>query len=139
MPLVRISVYDTMPKERRRIVGAAVYDAMHETLGIPDGDRFIVLTAHSEDELLVDPSFMQMQRTSNFVLVHVTLRRGRTAEVKQAFYAAASSLLHERAAISPDDLMLVLSENELVDWSFGRGEAQYILNPPAPQPSEDSR
>jgi 4-oxalocrotonate tautomerase len=28
-------------------------------------------------------------------------------------------------------VMIVLRGNELDDWSFGRGEAQYVLNPPA--------
>ncbi|MFL6707865.1 MAG: tautomerase family protein, partial [Massilia sp.] len=32
-------------------------------LGIPPGDRFIIITEHGEDELFIDPSFMGMQRT----------------------------------------------------------------------------
>ena len=135
MPLVRISVYDSMPVATRRILPDAVYDAMRTTLGIPAGDRFIVLSAHSHDELFVDPAFMDMNRTSNFVLVHVTLRRGRSTEVKQAFYKETSRLLHERASIDPASIMIVLSENDLADWSFGRGEAQYVLNPPPTAPA----
>jgi hypothetical protein len=27
--------------------------------------------------------------------------------------------------------MIVLTENNLEDWSFGKGEAHYVLNPPA--------
>jgi len=139
MPLVRISVFDAMSKERRQAVAAAIYDAMHAKLGIPDGDRFIVLSAHPKDEFFVDPNFMKMQRTDDFVLVHVTLRRGRSVEIKQSFYAAATLLLQERAAIAPDNVMLVLSENESSDWTFGRGEAQYVLNPPAPPLPEEPR
>ena len=137
MPLVRISVFEAMPKERRRLVADSLYDAMRATLGIPDGDRFLILSAHSEDELFVDRSFMQMRRTDDFVLVHVTLRRGRSVEVKQAFYAEAARLLQANAAIDPDDLMLVLSENESPDWSFGRGQAQYVLNSSAPPSAKE--
>jgi 4-oxalocrotonate tautomerase len=130
MPLVRISVFEQLAAERRQDVAKAVYDAMSAILGIPDGDRFIVLTAHSQAELIVDPHFMQMQRTSDFVLVHVTLRKGRSTEKKQAFYKEVAQRVGEKAAIAPDNVMIVLSENDLDDWSFGRGEAQYVLNPP---------
>ena len=135
MPLVRISVYDFMPAATKRLVADAVYDAMRATLGIPEGDRFIILSAHAPNELFVDLKLMGMQRTNNFVLVHATIRRGRTTEIKQAFYAEVAGLLNERAAIEPDNVMIVLSENDSADWSFGRGEAQYILNPPPAPPT----
>ena len=135
MPLVRISVYDFMPAATKRLVADAVYDAMRATLGIPEGDRFIILSAHAPNELFVDLNFMGMQRTNNFVLVHATIRRGRSTEIKQAFYKETTRLLHERASIEPDNVMIVISENDLADWSFGRGEAQYVLNPPQTQPS----
>ena len=35
-----------------------------------------------------------------------------------------------RYFLAADDVMIVLSENDLADWSFARGEAQYVLNPP---------
>jgi 4-oxalocrotonate tautomerase len=131
MPLVRISVYDSMPIPTKRAVADAVYTAMRNSLGIPDGDRFIVLSAHSHDELFVDPTFMTVNRTGNFVLVHATLRRGRSAEIKQAFYQETAHLLHLHASIDPQDVMIVLTENDSADWSFGRGEAQFLLNAPA--------
>jgi phenylpyruvate tautomerase PptA (4-oxalocrotonate tautomerase family) len=129
MPLVRISVHNTTPSATRHIIANTVYDAMRATLNIPENDRFIVLTAHPEGELYIDPGFMGMTRTEDFVLIHITLRH-RAAEVKQAFFAETVRLLHERAAIAPDDIMIVATENDLADWSFGRGQAQYILNPP---------
>lgn len=128
MPLVRISVHNTTPTERRRAIAASVYDAMRATIGIPENDRFIVVSAHSVDELFIDPNFMGMDRTADFVLIHVTLRAGRTVEVKQNFYRETARLIHERAAISPDNVMIVLAPNSLEDWSFGRGEAQYVVN-----------
>jgi 4-oxalocrotonate tautomerase len=131
MPLVRISVGEAVKRETRRLLADAVYDAMRATIGIPEGDRFVVLTAHAGDELIADPHFQGMQRTNEFVLVQITLRRGRTTEKKQALYREIAKLFEERAAIVPDDVMIVLTENELDDWSFGRGEAQYVLNPPA--------
>ncbi|HEX3438054.1 MAG TPA: tautomerase family protein [Pseudacidobacterium sp.] len=130
MPLVRISVSDKMAVEKRRKLPQAVYDAMRAAIAIPAGDLFVVLTAHGEGELVADPHFMGMQRTDHFVLVHITLRRGRSTELKQNLYREIARLAQERAEVSPDDVMIVLSENDLADWSFGKGEAQYVLNPP---------
>ena len=135
MPLVRISVSNTVSAERRKQIADSIYDAMRTTLGIPEGDRFIILTAHTQDELIADPHFMKMQRTNDFLIVHVTLRQGRSTEIKQSFYKKVAELLNERANVDPDNVMIVLTENGLEDWSFGRGEAQYVLNPPAPIPS----
>jgi 4-oxalocrotonate tautomerase len=135
MPLVRISVFENTGAEKKKIIATAVYDAMRSTLGIPEGDRFVVLTAHSHDDLSIDPHFMNAQRTGDFVLVHVTLRRGRTVETKQSFYKEVTRLFEERAGIAPDNVMIVLSENDLADWSFARGEAQYVLNPPPAAPA----
>ena len=135
MPLVRISLRSRTTAERRQSIANAVYDAMRATIGIPEGDRFVVLTPHSEEELIFDPAFQGMQRTADFVLVHITLRSGRSTEKKQALYAEIARLLGETAKIPPDDVMIVLSENGLDDWSFGRGQAQYVTNPPAaPKP-----
>jgi len=131
MPLVRISVGEAVASEKRRLLAEAVYDAMRATIGIPEGDKFVVLTAHAEQELIADPHFMGMQRTNEFAVVHITLRRGRTTEKKQALYREIAKLFEERAGIAPDNVMIVLTENDLDDWSFGRGEAQYVLNPPA--------
>jgi len=118
-----------MATEKRCKLPTAVYDAMRETIGIPHKDLFVVLTAHLQGELVVDPEFMAMQRSNDFTLVHITLRRGRSAEAKQALYRRIAQLAKERAGVEPDDVMIVLSENDLADWSFGRGEAQYVSNP----------
>lgn len=125
MPLVRISVSAEVDAERRKLLPHAVYDAMRSAISIPEGDLFITLTPHAEGEMFIDPNFMGMQRTENFVLVHITLRKGRTPEAKQALYREIARLFQERVQIAPDDVMIVLSENESPDWSFGKGEAQF--------------
>ena len=130
MPLVRISVHQHVDAAKRKVLADAAYDAMRSAFGIPESDRFILVTSHPEGELFISPDFMGITRTEGYVLVHVTLRRGRTPELKQSFYAQLTKLLGERAGIAPDDVMIVLSENESADWSFGRGEAQFL----APKP-----
>ena len=104
---------------------------MRETINIPEGDNFIVFSVHGESDLQIDPNFQGMNRTRKFLLVQITLSKSRTVEQKQALYARIAERLFEAAKIPPDDVMIVLTENSFEDWSFGKGQAQYVLNPPA--------
>ena len=63
------------------------------------------------------------------MLVQVTLSAGRSTNAKQAFYARLAELLGEAIALREEDLAVVLTENERPDWSFGRGEASYVVIP----------
>ncbi len=131
MPLVRISLQAGKPDTYRAAISIQVYEAMRETLRIPDGDRFQIITEHQAAQLVADPSFMGMQRSAEFVVIHIFLSRGRTTEIKQALYRSVAQRLEKSPGIRPDDVMIVLTEVGLEDWSFGRGEAQYVLHPPA--------
>ena len=130
MPLVRISLQSGKPGFYKAAVSESVYEAMRETLPIPDGDRFQVITEHDGTTLIADPTFMGMQRSADFVLIQIFLSRGRTTEVKQALYRRIVKRLADSPGIRPDDVFVALTETGLEDWSFGRGEAQYVLNPP---------
>jgi phenylpyruvate tautomerase PptA (4-oxalocrotonate tautomerase family) len=131
MPLVRISLQAGKPDSYRAAISEQVYQAMRETLAIPEGDRFQVITEHSAAQLVADPTFMGMQRSADFVLIQIFLSRGRTTNQKQALYRNLADRLAKSPGIPPDDVMTVLTEVGLDDWSFGRGEAQYVLHPPA--------
>lgn len=132
MPLVRISLQAGKPDAYRAAISDQVYRAMRETLNIPEGDRFQIITEHSVGQLIADPGFMGIERSSEgFVLVQIFLSRGRTTAIKQALYRCIAERLAMSPGIRPDDVMIVLTEVGLEDWSFGRGEAQYVLHPPA--------
>jgi 4-oxalocrotonate tautomerase len=131
MSLVRISVYSSTTSRDRAAIADAVYEAMQETIGIPEGDRFIVVTPHGPDELFIDATFKGVQRTEQYVLVQIFLSRGRTTKQKQALYARVAKRLFEAAHVPADDVMIVLNENGLEDWSYSKGEDQFVLDPPA--------
>ena len=131
MPLVRISTHHSTASHDRKKISDCVYEAMRETIGIPEGDRFIVATPHSQEEMFVDPHYMGMNRTERFILVQIFLSQGRTVEQKQNLFRSVAKRIQSAVGVSTDDVMTVLTENSYVDWSFGKGEAQYVLNPPA--------
>lgn len=125
MPLVRIDVPDTLSHDTRRAISDAVHAALVEAIGIPPDDRFQVVTAHAAGGLVADPSYMGISRGSGFMSVQVFFRRGRSGELKRALYAAIVRNLARDAKVRPEDVLIVLTENDPVDWSFGNGIAQY--------------
>jgi phenylpyruvate tautomerase PptA (4-oxalocrotonate tautomerase family) len=131
MPLVRIEVYQATPPAQRAQIANEVYESMRETIGIPEGDRFIVVTAHDPNEMFIDPKYMGMRRTERFALVQILLSKGRAVEQKQALYVRIVERLRKAVGFAPDDVMIALTENAITDWSFGKGEAQYVLSPPS--------
>jgi phenylpyruvate tautomerase PptA (4-oxalocrotonate tautomerase family) len=50
----------------------------------------------------------------------------RSPDQKQALYRRVTELLRERAGVQPGNVLIVLAENDLVDWSFGEGVAQLV-------------
>ena len=129
MPLVRIDVLQGYSREERKAIGDCVQRAMVETLSVPERDRFHVITEHLPESFDFNRSYLDINRTDRFVLVQVTLSAGRTENNKQAFYARLAELLIDAVALRAEDLAVVMVENERHDWSFGRGEASYVVMP----------
>jgi phenylpyruvate tautomerase PptA (4-oxalocrotonate tautomerase family) len=131
MPLVRIDMPAGKSAATKRAISDVVYDAIVTVLKAPAGDRFHVITEHQPDTLFIDRNFLGIERTADALMIQVTLRQGRSREVKQAFFKFIADGLHERVGIRREDVIINLVEDTLEDWSFGNGEAQYVLNPPS--------
>ena len=52
--------------------------------------------------------------------------KARTESQKEKLYALLAERLEEKCGISPEDLMVSITENGDADWSFGLGEAQFL-------------
>ncbi len=129
MPVVNIDLLDGRTDQDLRLIGDSVHQAMVEQLDVPQRDRFQIITQHSAATLQFDRHYLDIERSDQFVMVRVTLSAGRTAEAKSAFYQRLAELLAERIDLRPEDLAVILVENERGDWSFGRGQASYLVLP----------
>jgi hypothetical protein len=45
---------------------------------------------------------------------------------KQALYREIAERMSATGLVRPEDLLIVLHENDMADWSFGNGVAQYV-------------
>ena len=126
MPLVRIDLARGKSVAQRQTIGDVIYNAMIATINVPKDDRFQIITEHAPDDLIVDKTYLGIQRTADCVLIQITLNEGRTVEQKQTFYKAIVDGLHERLGMRREDVFINLVEVRKENWSFGNGEEQYV-------------
>jgi 4-oxalocrotonate tautomerase len=125
MPLVRISLVRGKPEAYRRKVGDAIHRALVETLGVPPLDRFQILTEHAPGDIVYDSNYLGIARTSDLLIVQITLSIGRTLAQKRALYRRIAANLAAAVGLRPQDAWINLVEVAKENWSFGNGEASY--------------
>src|SRR5260370_36656062 len=125
MPLASIALAKGKSLDYRKTIGELVSHAMVEALKAPKDDRVQIITEHAGDDFIVDPNYLGIQRSKDWVIVQLTLNEGRTVDQKRAFDKAVATGLHQRLNLSPQDVFISLVEAKKENWSFGNGEAQY--------------
>lgn len=125
MPLVDISILSGKSPEYIKAVGDGINAAVIETMGFPLDDRYQVI--HQ-----VDSAQLQLQgRDGDRVMMHLVMRAGRSDESKQAFYKKVVENLATNPGIPPANVLITITENHDVDWSFRDGVAQFVVSPGA--------
>jgi phenylpyruvate tautomerase PptA (4-oxalocrotonate tautomerase family) len=125
MPLVRIDLPAGTTPDHRAAIGEVIYQAMTEALNVPKDDRFQIFAEHRPDTLVIDPTYLGIERSEKCLIIQVTLNDGRTLDQKRAFYKAVADGLHERLGQRREDVFINLVEVKKENWSFGNGVAQY--------------
>ena len=123
MPLVDISILSGKSSEYVKAVGDSINAAVIETMHFPADDRYQVI--HQ-----VDSSQLQMQeRVRDRVMMHLVMRTGRSDASKQAFYKKVVENLAANPGIPPENVLITITENHDIDWSFRDGVAQFVVSP----------
>jgi 4-oxalocrotonate tautomerase len=106
-------------------IGDCIHRALVETLHIPHGDRFQLITRHDDREIIYDRSFPDVDRSDSFILIQITLAAGRDREQKKELYAGIAALLSSECDVRPADIFITLTEVPPENFSFGNGQAQF--------------
>lgn len=125
MPFVRIDLIEGKSADYRKAMGEIVYRAMRETINVPDGDKFQVITEHAPEEINVSPGYLGNSYSKDIVLIQITLNAGRSVELKKAFYKRIVDDLNAELKVRREDVVINLVEVAKENWSFGGGIAQY--------------
>jgi hypothetical protein len=125
MPLAKIHVMEGRYDEGRiSEVSRAAQDALIDILKIPSDDFFQIIQELPRNRFLHTPSFLGMKYSDDFILLEVAFISGRPKEIRLALLEELNRRIVACAGISPDDLMIQLSESPGENFSFGQGLAQ---------------
>ena len=125
MPIAKIHVLEGRYDERRLgSVSKAVQDALISVLKIPSDDFFQIIHELPRNRFLHTSSFLGMKYSDDFIVLEVTFIAGRPKDTRLALLKELNERIVAGAGISPDDLMIQLSEGPGENFSFGQGLAQ---------------
>jgi 4-oxalocrotonate tautomerase len=124
MPLVRIDLHRGKDANYRETIGRVVYEALL-SVGVPERDRFQIITEHDAGSIQYDPTYLDIARTDDLVIIQITWNAGRSVDQKKALYRAIADGLKAATGIRPEDIFINLVEVPKENWSFGNGIAQY--------------
>ena len=125
MPLAKIHVLEGRYDERRLgNVSRAIQDALISILKVPSDDFFQIIHVLPRNRFLHTPSFLGMKYSDDFIVLEITFIAGRPKETRLALLKELNARVVAGAGISPDDLMIQLTEEPGENFSFGRGLAQ---------------
>ncbi|MDN6021038.1 MAG: tautomerase family protein [Acidipropionibacterium jensenii] len=125
MPLVRIDLNKGRTPESIRAIADAIHSALVGVYGIPERDRFQIITQHDEGEIIAQDAGLGFERDSGVVMVHIFTQQGRSDKEKEALLARIAGSL-EKAGVPAEDVFIGYFENTHHDWSFGFGRSQYV-------------
>ena len=126
MPLTRISMRRGKPAAYRQAIMDNLYEAMRETYDVPEGDRFMTISQHDEDDFDYGADYLGIHRSDDLVLIQLTVSNTRPLAKKQALYRRIVERLGANPGLRPEDIFINLVEVLPENWSFGHGEAQYV-------------
>jgi 4-oxalocrotonate tautomerase len=124
MPITRIAIREGKTSDYKYALMDEIYEAMRETVAIKDGDRFMAITEHGDDEFAFG-SFLGIDRSADLVQVQVFWAPGKTTEAKLAMYKRIVERLGDNPGVRPQDVLISVVETAAENWSFGNGETQF--------------
>jgi phenylpyruvate tautomerase PptA (4-oxalocrotonate tautomerase family) len=125
MPLTRVSLLKGKPPEYRQAILDGLYQAMRESFGVPENDRFMLIEEHDKSNFIYGAYYLGIARDDDLVIIQITVNNTRGLEQKKALFARIAEILAKSPGIRPQNILVNLAEVPKENWSFGNGIAQY--------------
>jgi 4-oxalocrotonate tautomerase len=101
-----------------------IYLAMREPVAIKDGDRFIAITEHGDDEFAYG-RFLGIHRSDDLVQMQVSGLPTKRSMPKLAMYKRIVDRPGINPGVRPEGVLISVTETAAQNWSFGNGETQF--------------
>lgn len=126
MPFVQINLPVSLSSVEKKEISLCVHESLIDIFNVPVNDYFHVINEVQPENLIYPESYLQVPHTSNLIYLYITCGPGRTVAMKQALYARIADTISTRTSVRSDDVIIVLNESALENWSFGQGKAQMV-------------
>jgi len=117
MPLVKIEMLKGKSSEYKKALLDGVHQALVDTFKIPEYDRMQMLYELDKENFEISSN-----RTEDFILIELTIFKGRSFEAKKNLYKAIVDNLEKALGIKRTDVMIVINEPPLENWGVAGGK-----------------
>jgi phenylpyruvate tautomerase PptA (4-oxalocrotonate tautomerase family) len=122
MPLVKIEIESGKSLEYKQKLKDIIHQNLVTFFRIPDHDR------RNRIYELSPENFEKAGRSSDYVIIEITVFKGRSLDTKRKFYRALNDQLVDELTIPPQDITIVLNEVPLENWGIRGGFPASELN-----------
>jgi len=120
MPLTKISAPKHLDFIKVKALADAVQGGLEQTCNVPPKYLFLLISRFESEEMILDPTFGNVNRSRDACIAEITFLRGRTDDQKQSLFKYIDGQA-VAAGFRADDVMIALTENSHMDWSLGLG------------------
>ncbi len=124
MPLIHIAMRAGKPEAYRQAVFDSLYQALRDTLDVPEDDQFMTISEHEPANFRRGNAY-GVARSDDLLYIRITVFATRTAAQKKALYRRVAQLLGERPGVRPEDVFVSVADAPAENWSVGGGLAQF--------------
>lgn len=117
MPLVKIEILKGKNSEYKKALLNGVHQALVDSFKIPDYDRMQRLYELEKENFEISSN-----KTENFILIELTIFKGRSFEAKKLLYKAIVDNLEKALGIKRTDVLIVINEPSLENWGVAGGK-----------------
>ncbi len=116
MPLVRVEISAGKSAAYKKAMLDGIHNALVEAIKIPDSDRRQRLYELDEQH------FERSGRSDQYMIIEITMFKGRSFEAKKALYAAIVRNLEADPGIPGGEVSIVIHEPPLENWGIRGGK-----------------
>lgn len=125
MPLVRIDLIEGRSDDAIRAIMDTVQNCVVEAFQVPKTDRYQIVTEHKPGRMVLLDTGLGFERSEDAIVIQVFSSPRKTIH-KTRFYKQLAQALETNCGLDQKDLLISITTNTDVDWSFGYGETQYL-------------
>ncbi|MCB8883821.1 tautomerase family protein [Acidisoma cellulosilytica] len=125
MPLLVFNLVQGRSEPEVRNIADVAHEVLVRTFKVHPRDRYQIINQRPMAHLIAEDTGLGFNRSANLLILQM-FSRPRSVTEKTEFYKQMSDDLALYCKIEPTDLIISIVQNSDEDWSFGRGEAQFL-------------